>query len=157
MNYIIRKAQIDDLRTIQYLNYSLFKSDNSSDPDLKMTWPYDEGESYFRGMIEGTIVVCFVAVENEEIIGYLAGCIKTDTPSWRPIVIAELENMLVKSEYRSHGAGRALADKFIAWSRENGAQSMAVSAYSKNERAIDFYKSLGFEPYSTELELNLTK
>lgn len=157
MNYLIRKAQIKDLRSIQDLNHALFESDHSSDPDLKMTWPYDEGESYFRGMIEGTIGVCFVAVENEEIIGYLAGCIKTDTPSWRPIVVAELENMLVKSEHRSHGVGRTLADKFITWSKDNGAQSVAVSAYSKNERAIGFYKSLGFEAYCTELEFDLRK
>lgn len=157
MNMIIRKAQIGDLRTIQDLNHALFESDHSSDRDLKMTWPYDEGESYFRGMIEGTIGVCFVAVENEEVIGYLAGCIKTDTPSWRPIIVAELENMLVRSEYRSRGVGAALADNFITWSKDNGAQRIAVSAYSKNQRAIDFYKSLGFDTYCTELELDLTK
>ena len=61
---------------MQELNYKLFDLEfsNDFDPALNMEWTFSEkGEKYFKGLIEdGTV---WVAVDNDRIIGYLAGSI----------------------------------------------------------------------------------
>jgi GNAT superfamily N-acetyltransferase len=66
-----------------------------------------------------------------------------------------LENIFVEEDYRSSGIGEALSREFFSWSKTNGAVSVLVSAYFLNERAIAFYKSVGFVPYSLKLEAKL--
>ena len=151
----IRKAKLSELKTIQDLNKALFESDSDKDAELNMNWPYEDGKEYFEGAIKGTTGVCFVAEENGEIIGYLAGSIKKVVPSFRPVRRSEVENMLVKEEYRSKGIGAELMAAFIDWSRSNGIKYVFVQAYSSNTGAINFYKKQGFDPYSAELELTI--
>ena len=156
MNVVIRKAKLEDLKTIQDLNHALFLSDADKDKKLNHDWPYLEtGKEYFKGAIEGKTGVCFVAEKDNEIVGYLAGSIKFDSSIYRQVRRSELENMFVTEECRGQGIGEKLAKKFIDWSKENDVTHTFVSAYWLNERAIKFYKRLGFEPLALELEARL--
>ncbi|MDR0591121.1 MAG: GNAT family N-acetyltransferase [Candidatus Nomurabacteria bacterium] len=151
-DFKIREATIDDLKMVQDLNYKLFVSDSSSDPLLNLDWPYEEGgEKYFRSAILDDDRCCFVAEVKGKVVGYLAGVLRVRTIC-RKVVQAELDNTLVEQEYRSKGIGKKLAEEFFAWSKRKNAQKIFVSAYAKNERAVSFYKSVGFEPYSVGLE-----
>lgn len=48
------------------------------------------------------------------------------------------------------GAGRLLAQKVIDWARENGFRSMQFNAVVEtNTRAVELWKSLGFEVLAT--------
>jgi ribosomal protein S18 acetylase RimI-like enzyme len=152
MKVAIRKARDTELKTVQDLNYALFVSDSKSDQELNMNWPYEDGKDYFKKMIEGSIGACFVAEVGGEVIGYLAGSIKAQTPSYRPVKRSELENMFVREEYRNKGIGEKLVKKFLSWSKENGISNTFVSAYSPNHGAIRYYERLGFKPYASELE-----
>ena len=71
----IRKANINDLNSIQVLNNNLFDLEfNNFDDTLKQGWPFEkEGKEYFEYMIKNEIV--FVAEIKEKIVGYLAGSI----------------------------------------------------------------------------------
>lgn len=155
MDVTIRKARPEELKTIQDLNHDLFKSDYSSDTFLNKNWPYKEGKKYFQGMISGENGVCYVAEINSKIVGYLAGSIKKQTPSYRPIKLSEIENMFVKENYRNKGIGEKLAKLFLQWSKDNGAARCFVSAYTPNVRAITFYNKVGFQPYSSTLEVKV--
>jgi GNAT superfamily N-acetyltransferase len=151
---LIRKAHPEELKIIQDLNHQLFLFDYERDPDLNVQWPYEkDGEEYFRKMIDGEIGVCFVAEVEGKVVGYLAGCGELETPSYRPVKRAELENMFVIEEYRGAGVGTKLANEFIDWSHSKGVQHIFVSAYAGNERAIKFYQKAGFKPYAFELEI----
>jgi GNAT superfamily N-acetyltransferase len=155
METIIRKAKAEDLRAVQDLNHALFESDSSSDDTLNLNWPYEDGEEYFRRMIAGETGVCYVAEVNDEIVGYLAGSIKLEQPSYSTVRRSELENMFVKEEFRSQGIGEKLAKTFLQWSKSSGVAKSFVQAYAPNQRAIAFYQRAGFAPYSVELEIDL--
>lgn len=154
---IIRQAKIEDLKTIQDLNYGLFQTEKDRDPYLNHQWSHREyGEKYFRSRIANKkgSKVCFVAEIKGEIIGYLAGSV-LEIELWRPAKRTELENIFVKEKYRDRKAGTLLVEKFIEWSKGKGVSLIKVTAYASNEKAVSFYKKNGFLPQSLTLETKI--
>jgi ribosomal protein S18 acetylase RimI-like enzyme len=148
----IRKAHQEDLPKVQELSAELFAFEQQRDPDLKMDWPHKEGAAYFAERIEGKDGVCFVAEENEVIVGYLTGAVEEPPLEWRPILRAEAENMLIKEAFRGQGIGSSLMAEFIAWAKERGAKRIFTSVYADNESSLRFHQHLGFKSYAVELE-----
>ncbi len=148
---IIRPATQDDVPAIQKLNHDLFLSDNEWNGDLDCGWPYsEEGEKYFRDAVESEKYLSIIAEENGKVVGYLDGYIK------KPCTIymgkrAEIDNMCVDASMRDRGIGGALVDEFKRWAKSQGVERLIVEAFSGNERAIEFYKKSGFEPYANIL------
>jgi ribosomal protein S18 acetylase RimI-like enzyme len=153
VSIVIREATLSDLEAVQHLNHDLFISDSSSDPLLNLNWPLEKvGKEYFRKKITQEKGICFVADDGGEVIGYVAGSITKEIPEYRPILRAEIENIIVKSEHRSKGVGAELVKTFINWCRDNKVVKLHVEAYSPNKKAIEFYKKMGFEPFALDLE-----
>jgi diamine N-acetyltransferase len=151
MDTIVRLAKTDDLKRVQELNHQLFLSDARHFDDLNTNWPYEEGEAYFRKRIAGEGGVCFVAEKDDEIIGYVMGGWSHLNFSAYKGKRAELENICVDEKARSHGTGALLVNVLFDWCKDNGASYVMVDAYAPNLRAIKFYETLGFEPYSNVL------
>lgn len=155
MKTTIRKARIEDLRTIQDLNHKLFLWDLSNDPNLNIEWPYQEaGEAYFTKRITGAPGVCLVAEQDGLIVGYVAGKVNEEMDLRETILRGELENIYIEEGVRGMGVGKLLTKELLHWCQENGAKNIVVSAYSNNESAVEFYKSCGFRPYATTLEID---
>jgi GNAT superfamily N-acetyltransferase len=59
--------------------------------------------------------------------------------------------LVVSSEYRNKGIGKALMQKASAWAIENGATQIVLNSGNREERktAHAFYQHLGFEPKTT--------
>ncbi|OGL30502.1 hypothetical protein A3F37_01350 [Candidatus Saccharibacteria bacterium RIFCSPHIGHO2_12_FULL_41_12] len=151
----IRKATIEDLKAVQDLSFKLFKNDESWVSHLRMDWTFeDEGIKYFTSRLNGKEGIAYVAEDNNRIVGYITGDMKKDV-SWRSVRIAELENIFIEEESRHKNMGKKLFGEFRIWAREQEAQKLMVSASYPNTSAIEFYKSVGFEPYSLELEMGM--
>ncbi len=151
-NVNIRKAKIEELKTVQDLNRDLFVSDGPRDKYLNHNWPYEGGKEYFSKRITDGNSICLVAEIDNEIVGYLAGAVM-EVESWRPVKRTELENMFVKEEFRSKGVGAKLVNEFFNWSKTKGVERSLVVAYATNEKAIKFYQKMGFDPESVSLEI----
>ena len=144
-----------DLDTVVKLNYGLFQEDaGQRDPYTNLNWAKEEGHDYFGPLLEKENYICLIAEVEGQPAGYLFGYLKKPY-SLRPIHTAELESMFVEEAYRSQKIGEALAKGFLDWAKENGTERVSVSAYAANERAIRFYKSLGFMPKNLVLEVGL--
>ncbi len=65
----------------------------------------------------------------------------------------ELESIYVIPRLRGRGHGRALAVRQLAWLREQGAWPIRVTVAVGNERALPFYRDLGFHTRATVLWL----
>jgi len=154
MNVDVRKANINDLGDIQNLNNSLFELEyNNYDDTLKLGWPLEEeGEEYFKDMIENNIV--YVAETNGKIIGYLAGSI-SEQISYIIETFAELDNMCVNEEYRRYGVGTLLMNEFKKYCKDNNIENIKVTASAKNTKAIQFYMKNGFEDYNVTLKYKI--
>ncbi len=149
---LIRQATINELKVVQDLNYKLFVHDYGYDPVLDVDWPYSkEGEEYFTDKVSGKSGICFIALEDDKLVGYIAGSMmKPD--STRSVSVASLDNMLVEEEYRGNGIGTSLLEHFKKWAKAKGAGSVEVSAYFNNKKAIRFYQSVGFKKLAINLE-----
>lgn len=155
-NLIIRKAKEQDLKAIQELNHELFLLEKRYDSLLSMNWSFEKvGENYFKTRISEQGGVCFVAEVNSKIVGYLAGGMIKPL-SYRTIkYVSELENTLVKENFREQGIGEKLFKEFVKWSKSQGAERIKVLASFDNVRGVNFYRKVGFVPFTTELEYEL--
>ena len=151
---VIRKATMDDLRIIQELNNDLFKLEKESyDTTLVVDWPLTEiGQKYFADLIQNHYVI--VAEDNNKVIGYLAGSIN-EKGSYTELQYGEIDNMLVKDEYRGYGIGKSLINNFKEYCKANGIENMKVMASYKNRNAVEFYHKNGFEEFEVTLTMKL--
>lgn len=153
----IRKATINDLETIQDLNLMLFKKEQKEyDEKLNINWTFSEiGTNYYKAKINDSKSIALVAEEKDKIVGYLVGGL-CKTYNYRNITLmSELENMFILDDYRSKGIGSELIQKFITWSKEQGAERAHVEASAQNDQAISCYRKNGFEDYTLDLEIKL--
>jgi ribosomal protein S18 acetylase RimI-like enzyme len=149
-NVIIRKATLEDLSTIQELNNFLFKLEKEKyDPTLVNDWPLsEEGKEYFLDLINNHYVI--VALLDNNIVGYLAGSIE-EKCSYVEVQFGEINNMLVKDEYRGYGIGKSLIDNFKEYCRIKDILNIKVVSSYKNKNAIEFYRKNGFEEFDITL------
>ena len=142
MNIVIRKASLEDLKGVQDLNYKLFDFEHENfDSSLNMEWTFsDEGEKYFKKIIENGTV--WVAIDNDKIIGYLAGIMK----SYNSINAksAELDNFYIEEKYRRLGIGKRLVNEYKKYCKNKGIDTIYVTANAKNKNARSFYQASGF-------------
>ncbi|CAN5829101.1 GNAT family N-acetyltransferase [soil metagenome] len=90
----------------------------------------------------------FVAILDEETIGFISGDLREGSPAFHPKTWASVDDVYVAPEYRSLGVGRALLSNVEAWSREKGANGISLQVAAANERARNFYDRLGFREVS---------
>lgn len=155
MSIQICKAAQENVKDLIDLNYKLFLHDLPSDKYLFKDWPYSEsGNSYFNKSISDDKYCALVAKDNDKVIGYLVGYI-WDHCDYRPILTAEIDNMLVLEEYRGRGVGKALIDEFKKWCKTNDVVDMIVMTYTNNINTLEFYKKNGFEDLSVRLHQSL--
>ena len=151
---MIRKAEIGDLDAIRELNYKLFDLEfHNFNPALNMKWTYSEkGEKYFKDVIEkGTV---WVAVDNQKVIGYLAGII-CGRSSYKINTLAEIDNIFVDEKYRGKGIGKKLVSEFKKYCINNKIEEIKVTTNALNTNARGFYENNGFKDFEATYKMKL--
>lgn len=154
MDILIRTATIDDLKEIQNLNYKLFELEyNYFDSNLNTNWTFSKvGENYFKDIIENGVVL--VAVDNNKIIGYLAGSINIQL-SYMTNSLAELDNCYIEEAYRNQGIGKKLLESFKECCIKKGIKEIKVTASAKNINARKFYEKNNFEDFEMTYKMKI--
>ena len=151
----IQQATQENVPDIVKFSHALFQEDaGQRDNTMNLNWACEQGQAYFAHFIEKVQNICLLAIVDDDPVGYLAGYVR-DASDLRLVKTAELESMFIHNAYRNQGVGKALVHSFSQWARENGAVSITVTAYSANEPAVKFYKSLGFSPKQVTLSHKL--
>lgn len=83
--------------------------------------------------------------------GYIMGYLKNQKGSGNNTNIVNLSTLFVKEEFRKRRVGATLYTSFENWTKENFGNDFAleVTAINGNDKAFEFYKSLGFSPIRT--------
>lgn len=151
---IIKKATIENLNEIQELNNQLFELEyNNFDSSLKVGWPFEkEGIEYFSDMLNNQVV--FITLVDNSVVGYLAGSINVES-SYVTKSLAELDNMFILENYRKYGIGTKLVNEFKKYCLNIGIQEIKVTASTRNNNAIKFYKNNGFEDFEVTFKMTL--
>lgn len=158
MEFKIKPATIDDLKTVQGLNLMLFEKEIVDfDSTLNREWTFSEvGENYFKARIVEDDGCVFLAYVDNEIVGYLAGGLVDVKKSYRALPnLAELENMFVLDKNRGMGIGSKLFQAFVEWSKLKKVSRLRVAASAQNVGGLKFYRKNGFTDYDLILETNL--
>lgn len=151
----IRKAKSEDLDPILNLNKALFDYEMQFSDQYNLDWTYSEtGKNYFRDRIQSESAIVLVAEENETIIGYIV-CYINKYSFRRVNPIAELENMFIDEKYRREGVGKILIQEVKEEAKKKGVKRLKVEALAKNNKALKFYESQGFEDFEVILETKL--
>lgn len=130
MNIQIRTIAIEDAPYInnlsEQLGYSLSTKDTSTNIKEILTLNHH---------------IAFVAIYNEEIVGWIHA-FKTTTIESFPFI--ELAGLVVDEKYRSKGIGKMLVGRIKQWCIEKKISLLRVRSNVKRNEAHRFYMNLGF-------------
>jgi GNAT superfamily N-acetyltransferase len=148
----IRVAMEDDIPALVALADSLVREDaGQRDPFANLDWVRDEGADRYRRQVSDEDAACFVAVAEDEPIGYVSG--RLEPPNlYRLANGAVLGSLYVRPGYRNRGVGERLVDAFLAWVRTKGVDRVMVTAFASNHGALRFYERVGFAPHDVILQ-----
>ena len=118
----IVKANISHIKEIAKMESEIF-----SDP-----W----SEDAIRSLLVSEFSYSFVAIRDEEIVGYFLGsCIVPE---------GEVFRIAVKKDHRRRGIGYRLLSEVISRGRADGIEFFFLEVRSQNDGARGLYRTLGF-------------
>jgi ribosomal protein S18 acetylase RimI-like enzyme len=109
--------------------------------------PTERWEGRARKLAQGNQTVGFVAMEEDEVVGFIAGFVgqyrdgATHAQARDTVTMARA---WVDPQSRRKGIGRALAKAVEAWACDKKAETLEVQVTESNRPAIEFYRQLGF-------------
>lgn len=93
------------------------------------------------------------AIENNKPIGFVFGYLQVGKGKVRSTNILNLEALFVEENYRKNGVGKQLLKSFESWGKTKFGKDFVVEItyLNSNEKAKNFYESLGYRPVKTIL------
>ncbi|MDE5888399.1 MAG: GNAT family N-acetyltransferase [Bacilli bacterium] len=110
----------------------------------------------FKSMINNQEIKIFVSEDKDKINGFLIGTIiKKDSNIKLPRKSFAIENIAVSKEEQNKNIGTKLMSTAKKFAKKEKCDSLVLNVWTFNKKAISFYKHLGFEEKSIQMELNL--
>ena len=145
----VRKATKKDLKTIIELSDQLVLEHDKRFPAYPKLAKdiHSPKVRYFRNLFSKRNSGFFVAIENEEIVGFVMGFEKKDPPLFAETKIGAVGDFYVQPEFRSKGVGHKLFAELKKWFRKKGFKTLEIGFHSRNTKARRLYEELGFRPH----------
>lgn len=103
--------------------------------------------------------ICFVAEEDERIVGQVEARLLQPMDSARYQVIAalsqvrgEVNSLGVLTSHRRRGIGRALMNHAEGWLEDRGAVVIELDTLATSSESVSFYHAIGYRPRSIVFE-----
>lgn len=128
----IRKGKKDDLPEVLDLIRELAVFERAPN-EVTNTLADMERDGFGKNPVFELLVAC----REKQVIGMAIYFVKYSTWKGKGIY---LDDIVVKEEYRSQGAGKMLFDAVIAAARQCGAKQLHWQVLDWNEQAIRFYR-----------------
>ena len=133
----IRQMEIDDVSAVDHLGEKLFTSEEF--PILYRTWDAYEVADYFTSDPD----YCLVAETNGKIVGFiLANTIEKERTAWKKY--GYVSWIGVDEESQRSNLGQRLYRRLEDRLEEDGVRMVIADTDVNNEKAISFFKTLGF-------------
>ncbi|WP_462410521.1 N-acetyltransferase family protein [Neobacillus sp. Marseille-QA0830] len=142
LTYIIRSAGKSDAESLSELRLQIDGETENMDREKGEAFI---GQAEFEKMIENDTNhsrhLCLVAEVDGRLVGY-SRCEGSDLKRFSHKVEFGLG---VLKDYWSYGIGRNLMQQSIAWADANSIKKIVLMVLETNLKAIELYKTLGFE------------
>lgn len=151
---IIRQAYEDDLDSICILSNEIYGDHFRSMPDNFLE-PKDDFRDtpYWQCFMNVDDAIVLVAQEKEKIIG--AVCAKIVVTKGIPFLAEKtrlyIGTIVVTDKHQRCGVASLLMEHVEEFSKKFNATEVLLEVMSFNQSAINFYRALGFDNFSTKL------
>lgn len=138
---LIRSTELDDAESVTLLC-----------KQLGYTTSKQEVQERLKLLKEDQEHVLYIAhLPNELIVGLIHVYI------WNSLLIgrrAEIDALIVHTDYRGHGVGHLLIQHAEQWAKEQGCDTIQVRSNTVRQQAHRFYEKVGYVPIKTQLMLD---
>ena len=150
MDITIRNAELSDTEDLARLYLQFWKSHKKSDPllEFKERLTLKNQITASRKDIKKRNNYIFVAVKNDEVIGFIEFFIKKNDKCFKIKQYGYLNSAVTLNGYRKGGIARKLyltAAKFL---KLKGIKYIKTNVYKSNKVALKAWKKIGFETQS---------
>lgn len=156
MSLIVRRARVEDARTIAEYALKLFAQHREYDPDRFARLGNLEGAAWFYGsQTEADDVAVLVAEIDNKVVGY--AYLQYEARNYTDLLesAVRLHDIYVDGSRRGTGTGTKLIEAVVEMAKEFGADKVVLSTAAGNEFARDFFAQRGFRTTMVEMTLNL--
>ena len=117
----------------------------------KFSQMQDQG---MRGLLDDYLqeedVTILTIKQGDEILGFIELTTENDWISKQKQ--GYISRIAVAKEAEGKGIGKMLMREAEAWAKQNGFSAIGLNVFFTNERAINFYKALGFELETVKMQ-----
>jgi ribosomal protein S18 acetylase RimI-like enzyme len=149
----IRAAGQSDLPSI----LSLFHELDRYQADWRVFSPRvgfrEDMRAYYEAALHDPDALLVVAeTEDGVVVGMALGRLHRPS-SFSDELAVELSSAVVSTARRGEGIGRALAAEIGRFARATGVERVTLKTFSRNQPALRFWRSLGFEPRIVQMTI----
>lgn len=157
-NRTVRLAESRDIPGILELLLQVNKVHHDGRPDLFKGNVTKHTSSELEAIITDSNTPVFICADSDNrVLGYIF-CIKrqyTDDRMMTDIKTLYIDDVCVDSAHRGMHVGSMMFDHVKKYAEKLGCYNICLNVWSFNERATNFYRSLGMKPQKTIMELKL--
>ena len=147
--FIVRSGRRDDAADAARLWVQSAAEHTAHDPVYATTPDAEKTmRRFLADLTTSSLSFLFVAVLDDETIGFISGDLREGSPTFHPKTWASVDDVYVTPEYRSLGVGHALLENVRSWAHDKGASGISLQVAAANERGRRFYERLGFREVS---------
>ena len=142
----IDKAEKNDVADIARIAYQVAKMHDEAVPEYFKSVPEDGQLQNIKEMIKDDRIVIFKAMVDGVICGFLFLEMSHRISSGLTFSkLGAILNVGVDENYRNQGIGTTLLNFTERYVRELGGEALDLSVFAFNQKAIEFYKRLGYK------------
>lgn len=156
MEITIRQGTSSDIEALLKLNHQIGAYHHAQAPDV-FAAPSPEERQFLLNALHSDQRHFFVAEQGGQVIGFLSASITTNeaVPFLVKTPICRVGTIVVDEAYRSNGVGKILMAACKTWAMESGASEIRLEVMAFNDRAVEFYRSLGMHVQSYSMSESL--
>jgi diamine N-acetyltransferase len=147
MNIKIKPCNLEDLRTLQEISYVTFNEtfkDQNSPENMNAYLERAFSTAQLEKELTNSSSQFFFVFVNNEVAGYLKININDAQSEEMGDDSLEIERIYIRSTYQKHGLGKYLLNQAFEMANELNKKKIWLGVWEKNEKAIAFYKKMGF-------------
>lgn len=141
---VLRHAVAEDMARIKPLWHALYQ--HQFEHGMLLRLPEDAFEAWLKSIVPflGRFASVVVAESGAEIVGFVAGRIRTLPPYFGTATIGTISEVFVSDSLRGGGIGRRLLAFALEWYTAQQITRVELQVVAGNPDGIRFYRQLGW-------------
>lgn len=150
----IRFAQKQDVGGILSLLKQVGSVHHEGRPDIFRNGAQKYGASQVLAMLDSIENPIFVAVENEQVLGYCFCQMQRhpQDPVLCDVLSLYIDDLCVDEKCRGKGIGKALYEAVCRYAKMRKCYNITLNVWACNESAMKFYQAMGLLPQKIGME-----